>query len=383
MGIAAEGHWGKERQFSVLNIPGYPTVLKWVDRLSNREITSLIKADAKGVNERIDTYFKELLEADEVIYAIICCDSRVVLPKGVHKVNWKKRIYCPIPVIGGGIPSKNTLLSILRTHRHAGVPIEKMSIVDIQHGSTEEIAHALPNGEGDQGGCDATCGARRHFGHAHGLLGKRLESILRSSDIRKNGEGVCSEICEILADTEFKRLQVTSAFMDHNLKILHSVSDRLRLPKVKPWGEPGQNPRIGTSRIGEKASATHDTVCLPHLSSDRDSNNFNSVASGDIQDIRDCLTDMSYLLSHKIESMSAGEGDFLDTEALIIIVDDQKLARVVINILKEPEMRQIVQEGIEALGGVRIVILDGNSDIDLSISKKHKERVIHWNYRID
>ena len=127
---------------------------------------SLNQSEIDGVHNRISEYKNEVLDADIVVIALGCSDSRVVVPQIQRKTEMcddsiKKVMYISVPTIGGGLPSRSRLRGVINTLLKWGVEGKKLRILVIPHGSTEEI-HLSKHLDTDTTDADieTTCGLR-------------------------------------------------------------------------------------------------------------------------------------------------------------------------------------------------------------------------------
>jgi hypothetical protein len=336
--------------------------------LRDKTLDFMLAVDSRKVQENVARHYELARSADIVMFVVGCDDARADVPTGLHTLNGKKVVFQFIPVIGAGVPEESVLSTIMGEYEKNGVLKKNFMIVNAQHGSTDEIQHALKHHCSPAG--TLTCGARKHRDDAELpiTLQSHLKNDLGSSDIIENGEWVSNQI-RLLLSSSHDEVPVYAAMMDHNKKIIYFTTkhpdfgQELHLPDCNTWEHSSQDPRVAVLAIGPQSISVPNGVILPKLVGGGYNNDFNAAASGErIDDVQVRLSELWYALNHSLQAKKNGEGDFLNLQALIVIADNQKYVHMVQEALLNSKIGQQLHDALEQLGGVRFLVLGEQGD---------------------
>lgn len=125
--------------------------------------------DLDQIYSRISDFQKKACQADEVVIALGCSDSRVRFPTDFVTVHNKEKKECKvlfimIPTIGGGAPSRTRLKRVIDDIVAWGVAASKIKILVTQHGNTQEISQRIGHyGFSTEPTQLVSCGLRKFF----------------------------------------------------------------------------------------------------------------------------------------------------------------------------------------------------------------------------
>ena len=363
-----------------------------------------LAADIKGVSERIRNYEKELKNIGRIVIMIGCDDARVHVP--VEEFDGALYIY--IPVIGGGVPEKETLDAVLTYIRELGISVgDVVEILVTQHGDTEEIGYALQRDSKLACG-HITCGLRGvletyrdelnplrdsllafketddegEFCDASNLLDeifnltgipKRLiiRAVLRnhSSYIVDNLVGTIEAISKRSVALGLDKTKIYGGLYDHQEKEIlvterHTVlSQRIKLP-ISKWTKKYQDPPVIAVSFGRKAATVNNGLLLPKTIGEESRKSFDTTAITTRSQLLTALTEAWYAA----KNASGGHGEnFKSTNGCVIFCDNAGLVESAKKVLQSKSFINELKQEFIALGSMYLVNLEEEKVVEFNL----------------
>jgi hypothetical protein len=324
-----------------------------------------LRGEVSGLEEREQAYFRSAREADTVMIVLGCDDSRQGIPDGTQTLDgFGETLFAFVPAIGGGVSRKN-LPAVIDQFITKGIEIDHIVVAVTQHGNSAEVKDAMEGRDGAR-----TCGLRGVLQkveageqvHIPQGLADHAQATNQSSSMIKNLSYVFTETQQLLENTG---VRVIGGYYDHEGDDIDGKSIDFTLGLESPisfslvqqdaWHHSHQDPSVLVVSVGKRAVSLPDGKILPTTVGDGVNNDFNSAAVSE-ESLMTALYEQWYALSHV-----RGEGNFQNTEHMVIICDGEEQVGWVKKFMGSEDYKNDFEKYVAKLGGLHIINLSNGN----------------------
>ncbi len=351
----------------------------------SKTLDEILAIEWSDYKNRLTKYEAELTQATTVKVVIGCDDSRVDVPVGLQD---NGDFYILLPVIGGGVPSRDGLASLILYLTEKRGSLSNVEIYASQHGGNEEVSATI-SGEPVP---KHTCGARAVRGEMPDSVYQKYAGIPRhevpealdeemnlpamlvhsaanlEADIVANAQKTVAGITEILAELNSSEVPVYSAVYNHNKKTLTTLNgegleeETAEMPGFHNFEKDYQDPAMTVGKFGPRLAGIADGVLAPYIIGLGENNDFNTYAAT-FEDLKVLFSDMSYAVSHHAKHINHpdephADHNFESLKHALIFVQDTAYAEQLDTYINTDFFQSHYAQIFASVGGLHVQNVD-------------------------